>query len=67
MVVPATLVEAIELGELTQEQLKELIGVEAKALGLTLDEAVRAAKDRTLPKNHIGADLELLVGLLEAA
>jgi hypothetical protein len=63
---PAALQEAIERGELTEAQLRELIALEAKALGLTYEEAVRKARDRRLPKNYIGADLELLVQLLPA-
>ena len=59
------LLEAIEHGELTQAQLRELIAIEADDLGLTFDEAVRHARQRTLPKNDIGADLELLVPLLD--
>jgi hypothetical protein len=64
---PGALVDAVEVGELSADQLQELITAEAKALGLTFDEAVRAAKDGTLPKNLIGSDLSLLVDLLEAA
>jgi len=43
-----------------------LITLEAQALGLNYDEAVKLAKERHLPKNHIGADIELLVELLAA-
>jgi hypothetical protein len=63
---PTALREAIERGELTEEQLRELIAFEAQALGLDFNEAVRRAKARTLPRNYIGADLELLVDLLAA-
>lgn len=63
---PLDLQSAIEQGELTLEQLRELIELEAKALGLTFDEAVHRAKERRLPHNVIGADLELLVQLLPA-
>ncbi|MBI2455100.1 MAG: hypothetical protein A3G35_16250 [candidate division NC10 bacterium RIFCSPLOWO2_12_FULL_66_18] len=63
---PEALQEAIEKGELTEAQLRELIALEAQALGLTYEEAVRRARDRCLPKNHIAADLELLVQLLPA-
>ncbi len=45
--------------------MRELIAIEADDLGLTFDEAVRHARQRTLPKNDIGADLELLVPLLD--
>lgn len=63
---PAELQQAIERGELTEEQLRQLIGLEATALGLDFDEAVKLARERRLPRNAIGADLELLVELLPA-
>jgi len=63
---PLALQEAIERGELTEDQLRELIALEAQALGLSFEEAVRKARDRHLPKNILGADLELLVQLLPA-
>ena len=61
---PRELQTAIEQGQLTDEQFRELITLEAAALGLTYEEAIERAKARTLPQNHIGADLELLVQLL---
>lgn len=64
---PADLLEAIERGEVTDDQLRELIALEARAIGLSFDEALRAAKDGTLPKNYVGADLELLIDLLLVA
>ena len=63
---PSELQRAIEQGELTEEQLRELITLEAKALGLSYEEAIKRAKQRTLPRTHVGADLELLVELLAA-
>lgn len=63
---PETLQQAIERGELTIEQLRELITLEAKALGQSYEEAVKKARERSLPRTHIGADLELLVELLAA-
>ena len=63
---PAALQQAIERGELTEAQLRELITLEARELGLEFDEAVRKARERRLPHTHIGADLELLVQLLPA-
>lgn len=63
---PAALQEAIERGELTEAQLRELIALEANALGLTFDEAVRKARERDLPRNVLGSDLEFLVQLLPA-
>ena len=61
---PVELQQAIEEGELTDEQLRELITLEAKAVGLTYEEAVKRARDGTLPQSLLGADLELLVQLL---
>lgn len=61
---PPDLQKAIEKGRLTEAQLRELITLEAKALDLDYAEAVKRARERRLPKNHIGADLELLVDLL---
>jgi hypothetical protein len=48
----------------SDEQLRELITLEAKAVGLTYEEAIKRANDRTLPQSLLGADLELLVQLL---
>jgi hypothetical protein len=62
--VPADLLEAMENGALTDEQLRRLIALEAAQLGLSFDEAVRRARDGSLPKTVIGSDVELLVDLL---
>ncbi len=64
---PQDLVTAIERGELTEGQLRQLIALEAEAIGLDFEEAVKRAGAGTLPQNAIGADLELLVELLPAA
>ena len=61
---PASLVQAIDGGELTEAQLRELITFEAAELGLSFDEAVQRARARTLPKNPIGSDLQLLAMML---
>ena len=61
---PPALREAIEQGELSQQQLRELIEFEAEDLGLSSDEAVRRAREGTLPKTEVGMDLELLVQAL---
>ncbi len=58
--------KAIERGELTEGQLRELITVEAQALGLSFEEAVRRARERRLPRTVLGSDLEFLVQLLPA-
>jgi len=64
---PQDLEKAVEQGRLTESQLRDLITLEAEALHLDFAEAVRLAREGGLPKNHIGADLELLVDLLPAA
>jgi hypothetical protein len=63
---PADLISAIEAGELTDLQLRVLIEHEARAIGLTYDEAVTRATSGTLPPNYISADITLLVDLLKA-
>lgn len=63
---PPDLLEAIENGEISLEQLRELIRIEAQDLGLGLEEAIRRARARTLPRGVIADDLELLVGMLPA-
>ena len=57
---------AIEGGELTVEELRELIALEAKELGLTVEEAQREARLGRLPKNAVGSDVEFLLQLLAA-
>ncbi len=64
--VPASLLAALEHGELSLEQLRQLIRIEAEDLGLSFDEAVRRARERSLPRNETGSDLQLLVMLLPA-
>jgi hypothetical protein len=65
-VIPPELSQAIESGVLTQDELRQLITIEAQAMGLTFDEAVRQAHARTLPRTALGSDIELLVELLAA-
>jgi hypothetical protein len=43
------LLEAIERGEVTAAQLRELIAGEAPELGLTLEEAIKRAREGRLP------------------
>jgi hypothetical protein len=66
---PANLVKAIEQGQpITEEQLRELIAVEAKEIGLSFDEAVRAAEQGTLPSGSlVASDVAFLVDLLRYA
>lgn len=62
---PDDLLRALEEGEVTQEQLRALISLEAEELGMTFDDVVEAAKAYTLPKNALGTDLEFLIQLLQ--
>ena len=65
---PADILKAMESGRpLTREQFRRLIAVEAQAVGLTYEQAIDAARKRTLPPGPIGTDLGLLIGMLEAA
>ena len=64
---PEELRRAIEAGTLTSEQVRQLIELEAKALGLTFEQAKELAKKRTLPGSSIGSDLQMLFGLLPVA
>jgi len=66
---PAKLVKAIEQGQpITEEQLRELITVEAKEIGLSFDEAVKAAQEGRLPSGSLFAsDIAFLVDLLPHA
>jgi len=65
---PADILSAMERGEpLSDEQFRRLIDVEARAIGLTFDEAIEAARRRTLPQGPIGTDLGLLIEMLQAA
>lgn len=61
---PEDLLETMEHGVLSQEQLQQLIAFEAGLIGLDFDEAVRRAYDGTLPNDPIGSDLRLLVSIL---
>jgi len=63
---PEDLQKAIESGHLTNEQIRLLIELEAKALGLSVDEARKLARARALPSNAVGSDLQLLFGLVAA-
>jgi hypothetical protein len=62
--VPADLRQAMANGALTNEQLRRLIALEAAQLGLSFDEAVRRARDGSLPTTVVGSDVELLIDLL---
>ena len=58
--IPADLLAAIEDGVVTQEQLRQLIAIEAEAIGLTFDEAVAGARADTLPHDLCGLDIRRL-------
>jgi len=61
---PKELLLAMESGEITKDQVRQMITIEAGQLGLTFDMAVERAHQGTLPKNALGSDVELLVDLL---
>jgi hypothetical protein len=60
------LIEALESGEISRDQLIELIGLEAEALGLNFDKALALAEEGQLPRTTIGLDLDYLVKLYRA-
>ena len=64
---PRDLLDAIEAGNVTIDQIRELFRLEAETLGMTFDQALAAARAGSLPNNEVGADLELLADLLPAA
>ena len=61
---PEHLQKGIEKGDLTKEQLRELVTWEARAIGLDYEKAVKLAKERRLPNSPIGVDIGLLLQLL---
>lgn len=61
-----SLLAALEAGHLTQEQLRILITVEAEQLQLSFDEAVKRARQNTLPQTPRGFDLQFHVLMLAA-
>jgi len=58
---PKELADAIESGDITQEQLRQLIKIEAGWLGLSFDEALERARTNTLPKDALGTDIQFLI------
>ena len=66
MTVPRELLDALESGTITQDQLQALITLEAQELGLSLEDALRLASEGTLPTGALGTDIEYLAGLLAA-
>jgi len=67
MDLPDHLVEALVKGaELTDDQIREIVTIEATELGLTYDVAVRQARQGTLPRNAYGSDIEMFVEIADA-
>jgi hypothetical protein len=64
---PYDLVQAMDEGELTVDQLRQLIEFEGRALNLDFDEVVKRARTGDLPATTLGTDLRFLVGMLPAA
>lgn len=58
------LLDALDSGELTTAQLRELAELEAAMLGLTFDQAVELAREDKLPKNPTGFDLRFHIIML---
>ncbi len=58
---PQHLIDAIEDGVLSHEQLRELIEIEAGVLGLTFEEAEEQARTGKLPKHGLGTSVESLL------
>ena len=59
--VPQHIIDALEEGVLSHEQLRELIEIEAAVLGLTFEEAEEQARAGTLPKHGLGTSVESLL------
>lgn len=65
--IPVALQDAIKGGSLTRAQLKRLIGLEAKAIHLSTEEAIERARAGELPRHYIADDIAQLVRLLDSA
>lgn len=64
VVIPDELVKALQSGELSPGQVRELIELEATALGLSFTQAVDAVQQQSLPWSPLSADLSFLVSML---
>jgi hypothetical protein len=64
--IPDELRQALEHAELTTDQLKLLIEIEAEQLGLTFEEAVTRARADALPHTPLGFDLQFHILMLAA-
>lgn len=58
---PENLTVAIERGELSKDELQELITLRAADLGFSFVEALEGYRAGSLPDDYRGADLALLV------
>lgn len=64
MDIPNEIVRSLEAGELSEAQLRELIRIEAESIGLTFNLAIESARNGTLPRCHVGSDVEFLIEML---
>ena len=64
---PQSLLDAFESGDLTRNQIEQLIRVEAEQIGLSFDEAMTLARHHSLPKDPVGTDIQFLAMMLEDA
>lgn len=64
--IPDTLLAALDAGELSRQQLRQLIELEARSLGLTFDEVLVRARDNALPPTPQGFDLQFHVLMFSA-
>ncbi|MDP9352070.1 MAG: hypothetical protein M3P51_11085 [Chloroflexota bacterium] len=64
--IPDPLLAALDAGELSRQQLRQLIELEARSVGLTFDEALVRARDNTLPQTPQGFDLQFHLLMLSA-
>lgn len=62
--IPESLRKAMDGGMLSHEQLRQLIELEAQAIGLDFDQAIKGARSNTLPHSAIGTDLRFLIQML---
>jgi hypothetical protein len=59
-----SILAALDSGELSDDQLRALIAIEAERLNLTFDEAVERGLRNDLPKTPEGFDLQFHVLML---
>ena len=64
VVIHDELTKALESGKLSRDQMRELITLEASALGLSFAQAVDAVQQQSLPWSPLSADLGFLVSML---